>query len=680
MEIRGISLDQLVLKQGTLIESTEQGKTFLCPPQGLMLSSCGPVGAPMGGVQWSGMHFLVIEAECLEDHSLGIELHLWEQGTEGEYDMRILFGILPGLMTPVQVAIKDLESQEIFPERTSGRLKMGIFGKPVDWHQLDRMDLVTLPSHHEHKVRIRRLYLTDQSPEITFPARPMMDELGQWINKDWPAKVQDRTECTKVLQNLLAEAESFDERYEHPDWDEYGGWRQKPLNKTGWFHTQYDGAHWWLVDPAGNAFFSTGVDCVSPGSDTRVDGMEPFFTWVPPKSGDLSACWEMPSHGQKMAELVNFGIANLIAAFGPARWWECWAKITRMYLIRHGFNTIGNWSQKAFIDYAGMPYVLPLDRYSPVGFPGTSRMVFRDFPDVYSPEFEKNAVEYAAALKPFAEDRNMIGYFLRNEPAWAFVYDLNIAEELLANPSDLESKRELIGWLRERYGTVSVFNAKWNLHLADFDDLLQPIRKACALSKEAEADLTTFSQRMITRYVELPSRMCREVDKNHLNLGMRYAYITDKSLLAGYQNFDVFSINSYSMNPLKDIDAVGQMLNMPVMIGEFHHGALDRGLTATGIRAVENQKERGIAYRYYIEQGARSPYFLGAHYFMLNDQSCLGRYDGENYQIGMLDVCMQKYAEISLSARLCHEDVYLVAAGKQEAFAQPPVEIPTIHY
>jgi hypothetical protein len=507
----------------------------------------------------------------------------------------------------------------------------------------------------------------------------MMDEIGQWMAKDWPGKVANRSECTQTLLNLLTEAEHFDGRYANPEWDAYGGWKEKPLGKTGWFHTQYDGAHWWLVDPEGNAFFSTGIDSVIPGTDTRVDIMEPFFSWLPPNAGDFSVCWEKQTDSQQ-AQLVNFGIANLIAAFGPTRWWECWAKITKMYLIRHGFNTIGNWSQKAFIDYAGMPYVLPLDRYSPVGFPGTAKMVFRDFPDVFSPEFGNNAREYAAALRPFAADRNMIGYFLRNEPAWAFVYHLNIAEELLANPNDLDSKRELIRWLREKYGTVSGLNEKWHLQLTDFDDLLQPIRKACMLSAEAEADLTAFSQRMISRYVELPSRMCREVDKNHLNLGMRYAYITDRSLLAGYQNFDVFSINSYSMNPLDDIDGVGKMLNMPVMIGEFHHGALDRGLTATGIRAVANQKERGIAYRYYMEQGACSPYFLGAHYFMLNDQSCLGRFDGENYQIGMLDVCMQKYEEISLSATLCHADIYRVANGKQAAFAQPPAEIPTIHY
>ncbi|WP_139903095.1 hypothetical protein [Clostridium thermarum] len=59
---------------------------------------------------------------------------------------------------------------------------------------------------------------------------------------------------------------------------------------------------------------------------------------------------------------------------------------------------------------------------------------------------------------------------------------------------------------------------------------------------------------------------------------------------------------------------------MPVMLGEFHFGALDKGLTGHGMRGAENQKERCIACCCYVEQGIRAPHFTGAHYFMLNDQ------------------------------------------------------------
>lgn len=77
------------------------------------------------------------------------------------------------------------------------------------------------------------------------------------------------------------------------------------------------------------------------------------------------------------------------------------------------------------------------------------------------------------------------------------------------------------------------------------------------------------------------------------------------------------------------------------MIGEFHFGAAGAGMLAYGIRAVATQEERGLAYRYYVEQAAAIPKLIGVHYFQLNDQPVLGRFVGENYQIGTVDVCQR---------------------------------------
>ena len=257
---------------------------------------------------------------------------------------------------------------------------------------------------------------------------------------------------------------------------------------------------------------------------------------------------------------------------------------------------------------------------------------------------------------------------------------MNIAEEMLANPAQTVSKDVFVERLERRYGEVSAFNEAWGLELDSFEELKKGIYKAASLSERAAADLQAFSEEMITRYVEIPARELRKVDKNHLNLGMRYAYITDKSLLCGSENFDVFSINSYQITPLEPVEQVSGWLDKPVMVGEFHQGALDKGLTAHGIRGVTTQKERGCAYRYYVEQGLTNPYFLGAHYFQLNDQSCLGRFDGENYQIGLVDVCMQEYADMTQAMRECHEGMYRVAAGEQAAWDRVPEDIEPIHY
>ena len=83
------------------------------------------------------------------------------------------------------------------------------------------------------------------------------------------------------------------------------------------------------------------------------------------------------------------------------------------------------------------------------------------------------------------------------------------------------------------------------------------------------------------------------------------------------------------------------------MVGEFHFGALDAGLPATGIRGVTTQKERGKAINAYIDNAKNTGCCVGAHYFQLNDQPYLGRFDGENYNIGFVDICCKEYTDVT---------------------------------
>ena len=115
-----------------------------------------------------------------------------------------------------------------------------------------------------------------------------------------------------------------------------------------------------------------------------------------------------------------------------------------------------------------------------------------------------------------------------------------------------------------------------------------------------------------------------------------------------------------------------------MLIGEYHFGALDRGLPATGLRGVSSQDERGVAYRRYLESGAANPNLVGAHYFTLNDQALLGRFDGENYQIGFVDCCHTPYNELVSQAVQAHENLYDIMMGSREPFARKAVEIPKI--
>ena len=184
---------------------------------------------------------------------------------------------------------------------------------------------------------------------------------------------------------------------------------------------------------------------------------------------------------------------------------------------------------------------------------------------------------------------------------------------------------------------------------------------------------------MVREYVRVPALACKRADPQHLNLGMRWAMIHNTDLLAGSEYLDVFSMNRYAATPVKDIRSFEAHYDMPLLIGEFHFGALDAGLVSTGLCGVANQLERGKAYRYYVESALAEPACVGVHYFTYNDQSSLGRaYDGEDYQIGFVDCCQQPYEQALLGVRQCNREAYAVAAGElaptdEQAAIIPPV-------
>ena len=616
--------------------------------------------------------------------------------------MYALFGLLPGVETTVYFDLRWLDGQTLFAPRTPGRLKMTIFGKPLRKEDAASIVLSADASCDGRCLRVWPAQWTDAIAPANLPAHALIDEMGQWKPRLWPGKTASRDACDRALRQLAepipsSDVDGADARPVSSGRDAYGGYRGVHADATGWFRVWREPGNdgrFWLLDPDGNAFISVGVDCINPGIDTRVD---PVLPWVDRHVRELV---DAARRNERISDpdfsirgssntycgvecSYDYSMANLRHAFGASAW-DAWKRIVLRHFHDWDMNTIGNWSDHKLIRTADIPYVLPADTLRE--YPRTTTMVFRDFPDVFSIEYERNADVYAQGLKDWRDDRNMIGYFMRNEPNWAFVYDLNLAEEMLANPAYLASKEALVAWLTGRYhDDASAWKQAWRIPgdsgIERFEDLIARPRYRCVRQMPGSArDLHDFSTFMIDKYVRIPAEALRRVDPHHLNLGMRYAYITDPTLLAGSDCYDVFSINSYQMTCYDQVEELGKKLNMPIMVGEFHHGALDRGLSAHGIRGVRTQKDRGKAYRYYIEQALRSRYFVGAHYFQYNDQSALGRFDGENYQIGLVDVCSREYPEMARAMRECHAGMYDVALGRKAPYSACPEEVAPIHY
>jgi hypothetical protein len=97
---------------------------------------------------------------------------------------------------------------------------------------------------------------------------------------------------------------------------------------------------------------------------------------------------------------------------------------------------------------------------------------------------------------------------------------------------------------------------------------------------------------------------------------------------------------------------------MPMIIGEFHFGALDRGMFHTGLRKTTDQQDRADKYKSYVQGALHNPYIVGTHWFQYKDQATTGRGDGENYQIGFIDICDKPYPEIVKASREVGYDLY----------------------
>jgi hypothetical protein len=132
--------------------------------------------------------------------------------------------------------------------------------------------------------------------------------------------------------------------------------------------------------------------------------------------------------------------------------------------------------------------------------------------------------------------------------------------------------------------------------------------------------------------------------------------VNDLAAKAAAKYVDVMSYNLYrrSVEGFK----LPAGVDMPVIIGEFHFGALDRGMFHTGLQAVESQEARADAFIRYMESAIGNPVFAGAHWFQYIDEPTTGRFDGENYQIGLVDICDSPYPETVAAARTIGKRLY----------------------
>jgi hypothetical protein len=604
--------------------------------------------------------------------------------SDGDATFSLLYGVVPNCEGRVRLPLDALDQHRSALDREGAWCKPMIRGDRVDPADVERVELalVSDPGDGVRWCQSPLAVTADEPPRLTDPALPegpLLDEFGQATFREWEGRTGGEAE---LVERLCEQRDAAGDGALTGTFDDWGGRTDREFTATGFFRTHYSGGRWWLVTPDGHPFWSAGLDVVSPNVATRYDGIADALAWLP----DEDAFADAFEHWDESGEYVDYLVTNLIRAFGPDEWREAWAETALGRLRELGFNTVGNWSDWEAASEAGIPYTRPLE----VEFPETPA-VFRDFPDVYHGAFPGDAAGVAAQLESTVGDPAMIGYFLGNEPDWRAGSE-PVAVAMLHATGSCATRRELADWLADRYGLGGAADGTGDADAAggaddgsgadslaetwNMDVTLDDVREGAwdrALSESARTDLELFSSRMVDRLYGVLGEACREVDPDHLNLGNRLVDVPADWVLEGMAgNVDVLTCNCYRNRLPAEYATVSETVGAPILVGEFHFGAPDAGLPFPSLQPVATQAARGAAYRYYVEHAAAQPWCVGTHYFTMYDESALGRFDGENMNIGFFDVCHRPYEPLADAAREAHERLYALADGELDPYPEAP--------
>ena len=431
-------------------------------------------------------------------------------------------------------------------------------------------------------------------PPKVLPAKtflPFVDRFGQFMHDDWPGKVHDEAElaCTKADEDAWLAKNGTSPI---PEADRFGGWAGGPqLKATGFFRTEKVNGKWWLVDPDGRLFFSHGVDCVGIGNGTTGIGFrEKYFSWLPAKDD--------PAFG---------------GFWGHVKW-------------------------PAAHNFYKDPEHLPYDTFS-----FANANLRRKYGEGWKAEYIDRA------------HRRLRAWGLNTIANWSWneIYRLDRTPYTLClgthGAPRLKDSKGWWGALPDPFNPEfeKTFRARARNAAKTMRD--DPWCVGVFVDNELSWNGEERMKAVAEQYFCTIRRVLKEELPNHLYLGCRIAWGTDVIYRAAARHCDVVSVNIYNRRPVRDLPPDAE--DKPMINGEFHFGALDRGMFHTGLVVTRDQNERAQCYRDFVNACLDHPRFVGTHWFQWQDQALTGRSDGENYQIGFLNVADIPYPELVQAAR-----------------------------
>ncbi|WP_017445612.1 beta-galactosidase [Gayadomonas joobiniege] len=509
---------------------------------------------------------------------------------------------------------------------------------------------INYPSN-EHKLLIDNIRATNPVRWVEPDGfLPFVDRFGQYKHAHWPGKTLS---VDDLKQQAQEEKRALKAQPGPAEFNKYGGWKNGPkLTASGFFRVEkYDGA-WWFVDPNGRLFWSHGVGVVNMGTAiTGITDREDYFEWLPAKDSEFAQFYGKAgraSHGYYKTlperETYNFTASNLYQKYGQ-NWRDEFAEVTHARLRSWGMNTLGVASDKQLITDGITPYT------ETVWVRGTKKIeaskgYWGKFHDVFDPSFKRQLKKALSNREHTIDDPYLLGFFVENELSWGAEGSLAVAT--LQSPADQPAKIEFINDLKQKYKNIALLNQKWGTQHSSWQDLL--ITTQAPNQSKAWDDISAFYKKIVQTYFSTVRSELKKIAPNALYLGCRLAWANSDTVIRTAAEYsDVISMNKYQYN----VQNVGlpKGVDKPILIGEFHFGSLDRGALHLGVVEAKSQSHRAELYTEYLDSALLNPYIVGTHWFQYAEQPPTGRGDGENYNVGIVDLADKPFPELVKSIK-----------------------------
>ena len=487
-------------------------------------------------------------------------------------------------------------------------------------------------------------------------ATPLIDQYGQSAQSIWAGKVASDADLQADNVAEMAWLAAHPPAQNVDAWGglENAGWS---VTGTGYYTTTKRNGYWWLISPAGNPVFYTGL-CGPPSLNwdvTPVTGRAWEFAALPSASapGWMSNPWVAGDATQ----YYSFVTGNLIRKFGAANWQALSTARTAERLPGWGFTGLGKWSSTVGtlpnlpVLYVDAP-LLPTGHIDPFD------------PDVQQ-AFKSNLT---AQIGPQVNDSTILGWSYMNE-----IQGIVLAAEaqaILQLGAGVPAKQQMIQYgVQQLYaGSVTQAAAAWGVAATSLTQLyaMSPTPPAPDLEKMRE-----YYENAVLSFVYTTFK---QVDPNHLYFGYWivpgwWADPSDWTIAAA--NCDVLGFDWYAMELRSGIlPALLAQVDKPTLIGEFsfpptYH--LVRGFGVYTSANAADDEAAGEAYRRWVATAAAEPTTVGTMWFQYRDEPVSGRGPcpagepdalvcGEHYAFGAADETDRpKYAlvERMRTANLC---------------------------